>query len=149
MKKLSLFAALCLLFSFATLHAQTNNSKNEKYEVVKLTQKEFQELVMDFNNKNATYKGKVPCIVDFYADWCRPCRMLHPILEELQKEYKGKLKIYRVNVDEEKALSSAYGITALPTLLMFQKQGTPVKIQGYHEKAVLKNYIEQYLSIKP
>lgn len=145
MKKLSLFTILLLLFSFSTLYAQTSNQKNEKYEVVKLTQKEFQELIMDFNNPNATYKGKTPCIVDFYADWCRPCKMLHPILEELQKEYKGKLKIYRVDVDVEKTLAAKYGINLLPTLLMFSKQGAPVKIQGYHEKEALQNYIEQYL----
>jgi len=139
MKKLSLLTALLLLTSF--LYAQTN----KKYEVIKISQKEFQELIMDFNDPEATYKGKTPCIVDFYADWCRPCRMLHPILEALQKEYKGKLKIYRVNVDEEKALSSMYGISVLPTLLMFPKQGEPVKLQGYHAKEPLKAYIEQYL----
>lgn len=144
MKKLSRFAALLLLCSFSTLYAQTNK-KTEKYEVIKITQKEFQELVMDIENPNATYKGKVPCIVDFYADWCRPCKMLHPILDDLQKEYKGKLRIYRVNVDEEKALSAKFEIRLLPTLLMFPKQGTPVQIQGYHEKEALRGYIEQYL----
>ena len=143
MKKLPFLTILFLLTSF--LHAQTNNSKVEKYEVVKISQKEFQELIMNFKDPNATYKGKVPCIVDFYADWCRPCRMLHPILEDLQKEYKGKLKIYRVDVDVEKTLASKYGINLLPTLLMFPKQGNPVKLQGYHEKEALQNYIEQYL----
>ena len=145
MKKSPLLITLLLLFSFSTSQAQTSNSKNGKFEIIKISQKEFQELILDPNNQNAAYKKEIPCIVDFYADWCRPCKMLHPILEELQKEYKGKLRIYRVNVDEEKTLASIYGINLLPTLLMFRKQGVPIKLQGYHEKEALKGYIEQYL----
>ncbi len=147
MKRLFVFSVLFLLFSFS-ISAQSSVT-NEKYEVVKITQKEFETLVMDLDDpENPVYKGKVPCIVDFYTDWCRPCKMLQPILQELAKEYKGKLKIYKVHAEEEKTLSAMFGVNAYPTMIFFPKKGTPVMIKGLHEKASLKKYIEQYLFSK-
>lgn len=141
---------LLLIASFLQSNGQTagnNTSSEDSYQVVKLTQAEFENKIFNplKDGDSAVYKGKKPCIVDFYADWCRPCKMLSPILEELYREYKGKIIVYKVNVDEQKALASQYGISSIPTLFLFPKNKKPASIKGFVSKEELKKYIEEYL----
>ncbi len=149
-KGIIIFTLLLIAF-FLQSNGQTASSSNasadDKYQVVKLTQAEFENKIFNplKDGDSAVYKGKKPCIVDFYADWCRPCKMLSPILEELYREYKGKIIVYKVNVDEQKALASQYGISSIPTLFLFPVNKKPTSIKGFVGKEELKKYIEEYL----
>jgi len=95
--------------------------------VVKLTAESFKKLVWDYEKhpKDWKYNGDLPCLVDFYADWCRPCKMVAPIMDELAKEYKGKIRIYKVNTDEQRELSGIFNIRSIPTMLFVPKSGQP------------------------
>jgi len=115
-----------------------------------LTTQEFKDLVFDYeHNQEWKYKGDKPCIIDFYADWCAPCRMVAPILEELSKEYKDKLYIYKVNTDEEQELAMVFGISSIPSLLFVPKDGQPQMAMGALPKETFIRAIDEVLGIKP
>jgi thioredoxin len=89
----------------------------------------------------------MPVIIDFYADWCPPCRQLSPLVEEIAKEYNGKIVVYKVDTDNEKELASKLGITSLPTLLYIPAKGKPRVTLGYIPKETIVKTIEEVLSI--
>lgn len=95
--------------------------------VINLTQAEFLKKVADYkkNPNEWIYLGSVPAIVDFYADWCGPCKQIAPVLEQLAKDYKGKIVIYKVNTDKEQELARTFGIRSIPSLLFVPKDGKP------------------------
>lgn len=96
-----------------------------------LTKQTFLEKVFNFEeNKEWKYEGDLPCIIDFYADWCQPCKMVAPILEELAKEYEGKVNIYKINTEQEQELAAAFGIRSIPSLLFCPKEGKPQMAAG-------------------
>ena len=101
-------------------------------KVVHITKADFLKKVYDFekNPDEWKYLGSQPAIVDFYADWCGPCRQLSPVLDELAKEYSGKLTIYKVNVDNERGLATFFGIRSIPTLLFIPMKGKPQRSLG-------------------
>ena len=113
------------------------NNNGEK--TVHLTKAEFLKKVMDYeNNVNEwKYLGDKPAIIDFYADWCGPCKRLSPILEEIAAEYEGEVIIYKVNVDDERDIATAFGIRSLPTLFFVPKQGNPSVVEGFLPKEEL------------
>lgn len=114
--------------------------------IIMLDDESFAARITDIDNeKGLQYKGMTPCIVDFYADWCRPCSAMHPILVELAKEYKGKLIIYKINTDKATKTATALGITSIPTLLFFKRNAQPGMIKGALPKKDLKKVIDQYL----
>jgi len=95
--------------------------------------------------ENEVLKGKGPALVDFYADWCGPCRMVAPIIEELSKEYEGKATIGKVNVDEVPEIAGKFGIRSIPTIIMF-KDGEVMETQvGALPKEQLTQLIEKYM----
>ena len=99
--------------------------------VVYLSQDDFASQVFDFRNEqNWNYKGTVPCVIDFYADWCKPCKLVAPIMEELAAKYKGKVQFFKINVDMEKDLSDAFQIRNIPSILVCPMEGNPVMTQG-------------------
>ena len=101
-------------------------------EVVKINIAQFKSQIMDFekNPKVWKYEGKLPCVVDFYADWCGPCRLASPALEELAQKYKGKIIVYKVNTDQERELSTVFGITGIPAFLWVPQAGNPTMTSG-------------------
>jgi len=99
--------------------------------------------MQNFDSEIATYKGVA--LVDFWAEWCGPCRMMGPVIEELANDYEGKVKISKLNVDEEHNIAIKFGITSIPTLIIF-KDGKPVeKIIGAVPKSMLSNALEKAL----
>ena len=143
MKKKFFLAATLLLM---TISACAQN-KSESSKVKTLTYSEFIKKIWDFETNPTTfvYKGKLPAVIDFYADWCGPCRKVAPIMEKLANEYDGRLVIYKVNVDQEKRLSSAFGISSIPTVLFIPKEGKPSKQVGALTEAGYRKVIEEQL----
>ena len=119
-------------------------------KVVHITKADFLKKVYDFekNPDEWKYLGSQPAIVDFYADWCGPCRQLSPVLDELAKEYSGKLIIYKVNVDNERGLATFFGIRSIPTLLFIPMKGKPQRSLGALSKTELKGIIKDVLKVE-
>ncbi len=97
------------------------------------------------DNGELKFLGKKPVLVDFYATWCGPCRVLEPILDELYKEYNGEIDIYKVNTEDEMELAAAFGVMSLPTLLFIPMEGKPVMNPGAPPKSYLKELIDEKL----
>lgn len=113
-----------------------------------LTKDTFKEKVFDFeNNKDWKYEGELPCVIDFYADWCGPCKMVAPILEELKQEFEGKLEIYKVNTEEQRELSAMFGIQSIPSILFVPKDGQPQMAQGAMPKDSFKQAFSDVLKV--
>ena len=170
MKKKALYLSLILSFGFLfTSVALTTDfdkksgegsdeavsavqNKSESGKTIHLTKKEFLEKVFNYE-KNKTewvYEGDKPAIIDFYADWCGPCKKAAPVLEELAKEYEGQIYIYKINTDKERELSSAFGIRGIPAFLWIPMEGKPSMSSGvgrsYDEnKKMFKEMIDKVL----
>lgn len=115
---------------------------------VKMTTESFKELVFDYTKENEwKFKGDKPVIIDFYADWCGPCKMVAPVLEELSDEYDGDLVIYKVDTEAEMELSSVFGIQSIPTFLFIPAEGKPMLQPGALPKKVFKEVIENELGV--
>jgi len=113
-----------------------------------LTKEVFKEKVFDFeNNKDWNFAGDKPCIIDFYADWCAPCRTLTPIMEELSEEYKGKVDIYKIDTEKEQELASIFGIRSIPSILFVPKEGQPQMATGALPKDALKKGIKDVFDV--
>jgi thioredoxin len=109
----------------------------------------FKTKVFDFDKgKEWKFEGDKPCIVDFYADWCGPCKMLTPVLEELSEKYAGRLDIYKVNTDQEQELAAAFGIQSIPSLLFVPKTGKPQMAQGVLPRETLEKVIGEVLEVE-
>jgi len=113
-----------------------------------LTKEAFVEKVHDFaKNEEWKFLGELPCIIDFYADWCGPCKMVTPILEELSEEFKGKLNIYKVNTEEQQELAAAFGIRSIPSILFCPKDEQPQMSVGALSKDGFKDVIKDVLKV--
>ncbi len=111
-----------------------------------LTKDTFMQKVFNFEqNKEWKFEGELPCIIDFYADWCQPCKIVAPILDELAKEYEGKINIYKVDTEDQQELAGAFGIRSIPSMLFCPKEGQPQMAQGALPKESLIGAINDVL----
>jgi thioredoxin len=113
-----------------------------------LTKDTFKEKIFDYeNNTEWAYKGNLPAIIDFYADWCGPCKMVAPVLQELSDQYAGKINIYKVNTDQEPEVSGAFGIQSIPSILFIPMNDKPQMSTGALPKMVLEEIIKDVLKV--
>lgn len=111
-----------------------------------MTEADFREKIFDYETESEwKYKGSLPAIIDFYADWCGPCKAVAPVLEELAAEYDGKLVIYKIDTDKEQQLSGMFGIQSIPTFLFIPLEGTPMMQRGALPKNAFEQVIEEKL----
>ncbi|WP_455639259.1 thioredoxin [Parabacteroides sp.] len=150
LKDLFMISVVLLLVS-CSMSAKSDKSETgnaaAQGEVVVLNKADFLTKVYNYE-KNQTewvYEGNKPCIVDFYADWCGPCKKVSPILKELAGEYKNDIIVYKINVDNEKELAAAFGIQSIPTLLFIPAKGKPQIAQGALSKEQFVEQINSFL----
>ena len=142
MRKAFILTLFCIAFS-ANIFAQGK----EETKVINLTYNEFIKKVWNFEKSPETfqYEGKLPCVVDFYATWCGPCRKVSPIMERIAKEYEGMLIVYKIDVDKEPKLASTFSVRSIPTVLFIPKEGQPMKQVGALSEQQYKQIIENNL----
>lgn len=113
-----------------------------------LTKESFKEKVFDFEkNKEWVFEGEKPCLIDFYADWCGPCKMVAPILEELDQEYDGKINVYKIDTEAERELAGMFGIQSIPSLLFVPQDGQPQMAMGALPKDSFEKAIKDVLNV--
>ncbi|MDR2120976.1 MAG: thioredoxin [Tannerella sp.] len=128
-------------------NSETNNKTEEKMKTVHLNKSEFLSKVMNYeeNPTDWKYLGDKPAIVDFYASWCGPCKMIAPVLEELAAQYEGQIHIYKIDTEQEEELAAAFDIRSIPTLLFIPMRGDPQMTRGAMSKAQLDEVIKDVL----
>ena len=164
MKKVGIFA-LAALFGFVSIScdstaaeknsngetlnvdAKPSNPSPEDHKVIVLDEAAFKEKVWNYdaNPDEWQFKGDIPAVVDFYADWCGPCKRVAPIMEKLAKEYVGKIVIYKINTDHNRELSSVFGIRSIPSILFIPKEGQPAMQAGAMSEQQYKDIFEDFL----
>ena len=121
-------------------------SKEKTTKTIKLNKADFLTKVFNYETTEEwKYLGDKPAIIDFYADWCAPCRSIAPILEELAEEYSGKIYIYKIDIEKENELAAVFGIRTIPALLFIPVNEKPQMAQGALSKAVFKKAIDEIL----
>jgi thioredoxin len=153
MRKIVLFTVVIIILTFTNCSAGNSENKVKgtptNTVVMSLTNDTFKKLVYNYDlNKEWKFEGTKPVIIDFYADWCPPCRQLSPLVEEIAKEYNGKIIVYKVNTDNEKGLAQSLGIASLPTLLYIPVSGKPRVTLGAITRETLVNTINEILLTK-
>lgn len=155
MKKTIILLAIGFTLLFSNCNAgnpaKTNNNANSSTsgDVIVLTNEIFKQKIFNYEkNKEWKYEGNLPVIIDFYASWCGPCRILSPRVEEIAKQYAGKIVVYKVDTDAEQILAQSMGISSLPTLLFIPVKGQPKASMGAVPKESLVKAINEVLLVK-
>lgn len=143
----SLVALLLAACETQATNNDKNNKKENKMKTIELTKADFLKKVMDYetNPNEWKYLGDKPAIIDFYASWCGPCKMVAPILEELAEEYDGQIYIYKVNTEEEQELAGLFGIRSIPSILFIPMGEQPQMATGAMPKSSFKEAIDKVL----
>ena len=114
-----------------------------------LTKETFMEKVFNYEeNKEWKFEGELPCIIDFYADWCGPCKMVAPIMEELSKEYDGKVNIYKIDTEDQRELAAAFGIQSIPSVLFCPVDDKPRMSVGALPKEGYEKGIQDFFNVE-
>ncbi|MFP4471468.1 MAG: thioredoxin [Bacteroidales bacterium] len=164
MKKISSIFMLALMLSFSgsacsssgnesaagkseTTVSNPSGSDNETAKPEFLTKETFKEKIWDYelNPQQWIYEGDKPAIIDFYADWCKPCKMVAPILEELSKDYAGEINIYKIDTQVERELAAVFQVSSIPTFLYIPAEGQPQMDRGFKDKATFEKIINEVL----
>ena len=126
---------------------ETTNKQQKTMGTIHLTKEEFLKKVVNYeaNPTEWKYLGDKPAIIDFYADWCGPCKMIAPVLEELAAEYAGEIYIYKIDTEKEQELAGAFGIRSIPSILFVPMGEAPQMAQGALPKTAFKEAIETVL----
>ena len=115
-------------------------------KVITLNKREFKDKIFDYSyTREWNYKGEMPAVIDFYADWCMPCKMVAPLLDKLSLEYDGRVKFYKVNTEKDPEVAKVFGISSIPTLLFIAPTGNPTVIRGAQPMGSLRKNIERIL----
>lgn len=150
MKKIVVIIAFIFsVLSVPAIMAQTIEKDQTKGVPIQVNKDQFLKYIYDFekNPQQWIYAGKLPCIIDFYADWCAPCRKLHPILDKIAAEYKGKLIVYKVDTETQSELSSYFGIQSIPTLVFVPVEGAPQAAMGLMPQEDIEKVIKEVLGL--
>lgn len=155
MKKLFILGLTAIMLtSCVSSNKEKNENKTrqeiaveENIRVKSLDYKEFVKKVWDIETypDSFAYQGKLPCVIDFYADWCGPCRKVAPIMEEIAQKYEGEIVVYKVNVDKEQKLSTIFKIKNIPTVFFLPKEGQPLSQIGALSKEEYESIINKHL----
>ncbi|MGM5629664.1 thioredoxin [Apibacter raozihei] len=146
----SLFTLVILLILSNSKYTESASTKKSNYKTMKtipLTIEDFAKKIMDYKSNPEVWKylGDKPAIIDFYADWCSPCKMIAPMLEELAKEYEDEIYIYKVDTESERELAAMFGIRSIPSILFIPMEGEPQMAQGAMPKEDFQRLIEEIL----
>ncbi len=152
MKKISVIVFAFFIMVFTSCNSVGGNKTENTTSEIKagavnqINTELFKTLVYNYqkNPKDWVFEGTQPCIIDFYADWCRPCKMAAPIMEELATQFKGKITFYKINIDQEKELAQTFNIQSIPALLYIPVKGQPQMSVGLSSK---DGYIQQIQSL--
>lgn len=141
----NLIIGVLVLFFAGSINTFAQEKESIKPE--HLTVATFKEKVYNYetNPENWIFEGDLPCIVDFYADWCKPCKLIAPIIEELATEYEGKINVYKVNTEHQRELSKVFGIRSIPAVLFIPMKGQPQMSTGALPKESYKQAIDEFL----
>ena len=156
MKNVIIFAVMAILGlaslscngqSTSTNKKNDGTTKEKKTKTIKLNKANFLTRIIDYETTldEWNYLGDKPAIIDFYADWCAPCRMIVPMMEELAEEYSGKIYVYKIDIEEEQELAALFGVRTIPFFLFIPMDGEPQAARGALSKDVFKKAIEEVL----
>lgn len=136
--------AVALMLGIAASAQQPSETKKQQpMQPIELTTAEFQKQIYDFRaNPEWKYEGDLPAVIDFYASWCGPCKMMEPIMETLAEEYAGKIRVYKVDVDKEKRLAAMFHVRSIPTFLFIPVNGEPKHANGAMDIAQMRQIID-------
>ncbi|MEE1301285.1 MAG: thioredoxin [Bacteroidales bacterium] len=144
--KIKYFSVLLIVSFFLLFSCGQKLKENNQVLVEQIDTKFFVDNVAKIDNETLTYIGDKPTIVDFYASWCGPCKMLSPIMEKLSKKYEDKVNFYKIDVDESSDLANTLKIKGIPTLIFFKDSlSTSIIIEGFMSETELEHYISSYL----
>ena len=143
MKKSIIFAILVLVTGFGAMAQEKENASKVQH----ITYQDFLDKIWDFEKspEEFVYKGKTAAIVDFYADWCGPCRKIGPVMEKLAQDYDGRLTVYKVNVDKEKELAAAFQARSIPMVIFIPLEGQPMMQVGALPETEYRKVVEERL----
>jgi thioredoxin len=145
-RRVMLWALPLMLCAVNGLYAQSNSG-----EVTVMNKADFLTKVYNYEKNDSAwvFEGKRPCIIDFYADWCGPCKRVAPVMKELALTYIERIDFYKVDVDKEKELAAAFGIRSIPTIFYVPAGGDPKVLQGAYPKEMMEKIIAEFLLKKP